>query len=230
MKFNNQQNLVWKTLFERQIPNINKFACKEFILGLEKLKINSASIPTIKELNRVITKQTDWKIVMTQVRYLNQKQWAEFMSKKEFPITNFIRVMEELDFTPEPDIFHDVFGHLPFLLIPEVLEIIEIFSELYSSASTENQINILSKLWWFSIEFGLIKEGNDVKAFGAGLMSSFSEIQKALSSKVKRKRFDILNVINETPAVYSTHNEFFVIDSIGDLKNQLLNLDLESFR
>ena len=158
-------------------------------------------------------------------------EWFTALSNKEFPITSYIRDQKELDFTPEPDIFHDIFGHQPFMCIPEYVEIFNMFASAYSKTKTDQQRRDIGRLAWFGYEFGLIKEEDEIKAFGAGLLSSFSEIQNINSDSIPKKQFSIENVLaGHKPGgnrigdrVYGVteNTELFVFNSLNHLKSEL---------
>ncbi len=220
MKFTHTQHQTWEILFKRQIPNLEKFACKEFLEGFARLKLPEHRIPTLTWLNRRIEPTSGWRIMRTPIRYLSDRQWAAHMSKKEFPITNFIRAQSELDFTPEPDIFHDILGHLPMLMHPKLSKLVEVFSHAYTNA-TSKRMPIIAQLWWNTIEFGLVKQGKDTKIFGAGLMSSFGEIAHAASGDIPTDPFTIDRGIQKPRAVSSFHSEFLIINSVEQLQKDL---------
>ncbi len=221
MKFTKNDHHVWQQLFARQLPNVQKFACKDFLEGFEKLGLPDDHIPEVEWLNDRILPVSGWSIVRTPVRYLNDDQWADHMRNKKFPITDFLRSQEELDFTPEPDAFHDIFGHLSMLMSPKLLEILNIFSNFYATKDKSHQFSI-AQLFWNSIEFGLIKEEGQVKAFGAGLMSSFGEIKQVTAKLQKTRPFTLENGIEKPRAVASFHQEFLLIDSVEQLKKELI--------
>lgn len=220
MKFTKEQHKTWETLFLRQIENIKKFACREFITGFNKLDLPSSRIPSLEEINEKLVPATGWRAIRTPIRYLSDKEWSGHMSRKEFPITNFIRNRKELDFTPEPDIFHDVFGHLPLLMDLEVAKLIETFSLVYNRAN-DKRLRQVSQLWWNTIEFGLTKRNARNKAFGAGLMSSFGEIKKATGKDSLVRSFSIERGIESKRAVYSFHNKYLVFNSVKKLNEDL---------
>jgi phenylalanine-4-hydroxylase len=219
MIFNSHQHQTWRILFERQIPNINRFACREFIDGFKVLGLSFERIPSLAKLNTKITPATGWKIVRTPVRYLSDVAWQQHLAQKQLPITNFIRTRKELNFTPKPDIFHDAFGHLPMLLSPELLQIINLFSSGYKTA-TRSDLPQIAQLWWNTIEFSLIREQKTVKVFGAGLMSSFGEIKHATKQSGKQA-FTLKRGVQKPRAVNSFHPQFLVIESISKLLGQL---------
>lgn len=216
MKRTQEQNNIWNKLFTRQLPNIEACACTQYKQGLKAIELQSDHLPTIRELNSKLSHVCTWHTTHTQVRYLTALQWARYIGRDTFPITTYLRSIEELDFTPEPDMFHDIFGHLPFFFSEDSLALTNLFAQKMLTADQETVENIVAKLWWFTIEFGLIREGNEIKAFGAGLMSSFKEIKHALTAA--HQPFTIQDAIKEDPAVYSLHNRYFVIDNINTLR------------
>ncbi|HIH41764.1 TPA: hypothetical protein HA239_05115 [Candidatus Woesearchaeota archaeon] len=135
-------------------------------------------------------------------------------------ITDYMRTWEELDFTPEPDMFHDIFGHLPFMTLKQYTAIQDMFAPAFIRATLEEQENI-KRLAWFSTEFGLIKENGEVKIFGAGIMSSKGEIENVVSGKVPILPFTIENVLKRNKAIYSFNKELFIFNSVEELKQEL---------
>jgi len=220
MKFTQEQNKTWELLFSRQLANINRNACEEYLEGFKKLALPHSNIPSLFDLNEKITLASGWTVFRTKIRYLTDLEWSNSMEKKMFPITNYMRSRSELDFTPEPDMFHDIFGHLPLLMNREVADLIELFSHAYIKADKDN-IKTIAQLWWFTVEFGLIQENGKIKAFGAGLMSSFGEMNNVMSRRVSKKPFSVKKILNKQRAVNSFHNELFVIKSVSDLRGEL---------
>lgn len=218
MKFTKNDHEVWQALFARQVPNLHKFACKEFLEGFEMLALPADRIPTAQWLHKRIHPISGWSIVDTSVRYLSDDQWADHMKNKKFPITNFLRSREELDFTPEPDVFHDIFGHLPMLMNPKLVPILDLFSGFYSTKS-KTEVFSIAQLFWNCLEFGLIQENDTVKAFGAGLMSSFGEIQHVETHQTEK--FTLERGIEKPRAVADFHSSFLLIESVEQLKKEL---------
>lgn len=231
MKFSKQDHQTWSTLFARQHQNVEKFACQEFKDGFTKLNLTADKIPSLLELNCKITPRTGWKVTRTTSRYMTRKEWFTALTRKQFPITGYIRSQAELDFTPEPDIFHDVFGHQPFMTLPQYVEIFDMFATAWPKAKTDEQKRDIGRLAWFGYEFGVIKEKGKPKAFGAGFLSSFSEIQNITNKQIPKKEFTVENVIaGHKPdgtrvgdRVYGVtkNSELFVFDSLDHLKSEL---------
>ena len=220
MEFTAEQHKIWATLCSRQVPSVTKLACDEFLEGLEILRLPLDRIPSLAELNHSITPNTGWKAVRTPVRYSDAVPWYESFAKKHFMITDYMRTWEELEFTPEPDMFHDIFGHLPFMTLPRYAELQEMFAPAFERANKVQRENI-KRLAWFSTEFGLIRQNGELKVFGTGLLSSIGEIENVMSKKVSIMPFTIENVLNYDKAIYSFNEALFAFDSLSDLKAEL---------
>ena len=119
VEFTEEQHDIWRALYARQAPKVRKFACKEYLAGSENLKLPADRIPSVSWMNERITPRTGWRTVRTKVRYSDAVQWYKHFARKEFLVTDYVRSREELEFTPEPDMFHDVYGHLPYFTLPE---------------------------------------------------------------------------------------------------------------
>ncbi len=215
-----EKDAVWETLFTRQIDRVRRCACSAYLEGLDILRLPADRVPGLDELNAVITPRTGWRTLRTTVRYSDAVQWYHHFARREFLVTDYLRSREELDFTPEPDMFHDIFGHLPFMVLPEYTALQEMFAPAFHRAGPEQREQI-KRLAWFSTEFGLIRENGDIRVFGAGLISSAGEIEHALSGAVPIEPFTIENVIAHPKAIYCFNEVLFVFDSIPALRAEL---------
>jgi phenylalanine-4-hydroxylase len=220
MAFSEEQNAVWRDLYARQLPNVQQHACEEYLRGFELLAMSPDRIPQLSELNAVITPRTGWRMVRTVVRYSDAVPWYHHFAKRQFLITDYMRGRHEMDFTPEPDMFHDIFGHLPFMALPEYTALQDLFAPAFLKATPEQRENI-KRLAWFSTEFGLIREDGELKIFGAGLISSFGEIQHVMAGKTPVRPFSVENVIAYEKAIYTFNEVLFVIESIDALRIEL---------
>jgi phenylalanine-4-hydroxylase len=220
MKMTAEQNEIWQALYERQLQRVEKFACQEYLEGFAILDLPADRVPDLNYLNQKITPRTGWRTVRTQVRYTDAVPWYQHFARKEFLITDYMRDWAELDFTPEPDMFHDIFGHLPFMLLPGYTELQELFAPAFQAASPEQREDI-KRLAWFSTEFGLIREHGDVKVLGAGLISSAGEMENVLAGNVPLLPFDVATILKFDKAVWSFNQQLFVIESLQGLKDEL---------
>src|SRR5690606_2389417 len=130
-----------------------------------------------------------WELVSTDVQYSDGQTWFEHLVRKEFLITEYIRDQSSLDYTPLPDIYHDAFVHLPLMAHRHYADLVYRYAQLMLACRKEDR-KPLGSIWWYTIEFGIIKEDDELKAFGAGLMSSYEELEVAFSDRVERLPFD----------------------------------------
>ena len=219
--FSPGQHEIWKVLFARQAPQVQKYACREYLQGSQNLQLPSDRIPSVQWLNERITPRTGWKTLRTRVRYSDAIQWYGHFARREFLITDYVRSIEELDFTPEPDMFHDVYGHLPYFTLRPYVEIQEMFAPAFHRATTDEQREHIKRLAWFSSEFGLIRENGELKVFGTGLISSKGEMEHVLAGHTPVLPFRVETIIGFEKAIWSFNEQLFVFDSLAALKLEL---------
>lgn len=220
MEFTQEQHAVWEILYRRQLPRIRRHACDAYLEGFGVLGLPCDRIPSLEELNRCLLPRTGWRTARTRVRYSNAAPWYRAFSHKRFLITDYMRTREELDFTPEPDMFHDIFGHLPFMALPAYARLQEMFAPAFLRADARQREHI-KRLAWFSTEFGLVRENGDLKVFGAGLISSSGEMDHVAAGRVPVRPFTVENVIGFEKAIYSFNEVLFVFDSMEALEGEL---------
>jgi phenylalanine-4-hydroxylase len=220
LEFSEEQNSVWRNLYARQLPNVKKHACREYLQGFATLQMPAERIPQLNELNAIITPRTGWQTVRTVVRYSDAVPWYHHFARRQSLITDYMRSRHEMDFTPEPDMFHDIFGHLPFMALPEYAALQDLFAPAFLRANDEQRENI-KRLAWFSTEFGLIRQDGELKIFGAGLISSFGEIQHVMRGLTPVRPFTVENVIGYEKAIYTFNEILFEFPSIEVLRTEL---------
>lgn len=221
VEFTEEQHDIWKTLVAKQAPKVKQYACKEYLAGSDVMKLPGERVPSVQWLNERITPRTGWRTVRTKVRYSDAVQWYKHFAKREFLITDYVRSREELEFTPEPDMFHDVYGHLPYFTLPEYVEIQEMFAPAFHKAKTDDERENIKRLAWFSTEFGLIREDGGLKVFGTGLISSSAEMEHVLAGNTPLMDFKVETIVNFDKAIWSFNKQLFVFDSLAALKQEL---------
>lgn len=218
--FSDDDHAMWRTLVARQRPCVRRWACRDYLEGWDLLNLPADGIPTLQELNVRIAPRTGWKTVRTSVRYTDAVAWYHRFAAREFLVTDYLRSWSELEFTPEPDLFHDIFGHLPFLTLPHYATLEELFATAFLRANDEQREDI-KRLAWYSTEFGLIREDGGLKAFGAGLISSIAELESVMTGSVPILPFTIENVVRHEKSVWSHNDVVFVIESVQDLAREI---------
>lgn len=191
VKFSSGDHEVWRTLYSRQAPLRDQQIVSMFSKGLEALKIGPQSIPNIEDVNLTLSQLTGWSGIYVQ-GFKEATDFFKLLSEKKFPIGSFIRCKENLSYTPEPDVFHDLYGHLPFYANKDYANFSEEIAKRALKYSNKAKIiEEFQRLFWFTLEFGLIKTKNGRKIFGAGIASSFQECAYALSNQPKVMPFSI---------------------------------------
>jgi phenylalanine-4-hydroxylase len=221
VEFTPEQHDIWKILYNRQLPEVRKYACKEYLEGFDILRLPGGRIPSIRWLNARITPRTGWRTVRTAVRYSNAVQWYAHFKKKQFLVTDYMRTRDELDFTPEPDMFHDIFGHLPYFVLRPYVEIQEMFAPAFHKARDDEHREYVKRLAWFSTEFGLTRENGELKLFGTGLISSKGEMERVLFGGTPLLPFKAETIVNFEKAIWNYNKQLFVFDSLDALKAEL---------
>ena len=191
--FSDEQHAIWADLFAGIHQSyLLEHICKEFKKGLGFLKLDPRRIPTVGHLNEHITPQTGWRIERTAVRYTLADDWYKMFAQRIFLITDYLRSREQMLFTPEPDMFHDIFGHLPFLTQGFYARIEDKFAPAYVNA-TQAEREVIKRLAWYSTEFGLVMEDNRIKVFGAGIISGRSELTNTIMEFYRLGRDNVLD-------------------------------------
>lgn len=214
--FSAEESEIWKLLFERQFPRVKDRACRIYLEGHDILNYTSDRIPDFAEVNEQY-KKIGWELLSTDVQYSDGQSWFEHLVKREFLITEYIRDMDTLDYTPLPDIWHDAFGHLPLMTNRRYADLVHKYAEVMLAASPE-QRKPLGSIWWYTIEFGFIMEEGQLKAFGAGLMSSYEEIEIAYSDRMQRLPFDPETIGPVAPSPHEIHKTLWILDSFEQLE------------
>lgn len=212
-------DVTWSRLCERQLSLVKEKACGEFIKGWEKLALSTEHLPDLEDVSAKLCGITGWSLSNAENEYLTRDEWFRHIVEKRFPVTDFIRKPEDLDFTPLPDLFHEYFGHLAFLTDQNFTNLLERFGKLYNMVKTEQQRIEIQRIWWFSIEFGLILENGQEKVLGAGLLSSPGEFVHADSAK--RANFSLEEIIKTPLMVNGFHQKYFVLKNLSQINQAL---------
>jgi phenylalanine-4-hydroxylase len=175
-----EENRIWQDLVERQLEIIKERACDEFMHGLELLDLPLKRIPQLSEINAVLEAQTGWQVEQVP-SLINFDSFFNLLANKKFPVATFIRSREDFDYLQEPDIFHEIFGHCPLLTNPAFAHFTHIYGQLGLAASKQDRA-YLARLYWFTVEFGLLKTVNGIRIYGGGILSSPGETVYALES------------------------------------------------
>lgn len=208
---------VWKTLFERQTKLLPGRACDAFIEGMNSLPIGADRIPDFVELSDVLMQRTGWQVVAVP-GLVPDEVFFEHLANRRFPSGNFIRKPHQLDYLEEPDVFHDVFGHVPMLMNPAIADYIQAYGEGGLRAQKLGVLDKLARVYWYTVEFGLIRQPDGLRIYGAGIASSRTESVFALDDpSPNRIGFDLERVMRTNYRIDDFQESYFVIDSLTEL-------------
>jgi phenylalanine-4-hydroxylase len=224
--FTPAEHEVWDTLFARQQGALKGRAVSDFFGGLDVLRLSRPGIPELDELNERLHKRTGWTVVSVP-GLVPDDIFFEHLSRRRFPAGNFIRAADSLDYIEQPDVFHDVFGHVPLLAQPAVADFMQAMGAEGLAAMRAGALHRLARLYWYSVEFGLAREDGETRIYGAGLLSSFGESVFALESpKPPRSRFDLKQVLRTRYRSDAFQEAYFVVESFDALLRVLTDANL----
>ncbi len=219
---------VWKILFERQMAQLPKLASKEYLAGLERVQFSAEKIPNYTETNVLLRGYTGWQIHVVPGLIAN-RPFFELMQAKNFCASTWLRKREQLDYLEEPDMFHDIFGHVPLLSNPSICHFLEELARIaLRFVDDEEAVEYIARLYWYTIEFGLIREDGELKIYGAGILSSSGESVYSLKAvTVERIPYDVVKIF-DTPYIKDHYQaQYFVIDSYEDLFHSIPFIEQE---
>jgi phenylalanine-4-hydroxylase len=220
-----EEHAVWDRLFARQAEMLPALVVPAFMEGLDVLRMTKPGIPDFDELNERLFKATGWQVVAVP-GLVPDEMFFEHLANRRFVAGRFIRTLDQLDYLQVPDVFHDVFGHVPLLVHPVFADYMQAYGEGGLRAAKLGTIEALSRLYWYTVEFGLIRDGSELMLYGAGIVSSYGESIFALKdASPNRISFDLERVMRTRYRIDDYQQNYFVIDSFKDLLRQTRDAD-----
>jgi phenylalanine-4-hydroxylase len=205
----------WGFLFERQMQMLPGRAGAAYLRGVEKLGMSAEKIPALADLSDALEREAGWRVARIP-GLLHERDFFTLLSRRLFPSTDYIRGTDELDYTPAPDLFHDIFGHMPMLTEPAFADFYQLFGQAALGAKGVDRQS-LERLHWFAVEFGLIRDPDEIRIFGAGVLSSKDEVLSALADHTIRRPFSVQAVIDQDYEVWHLQPVLFVLESFDQL-------------
>lgn len=205
----------WRFLFERQMELLKGRAGEAYLDGVDTLGMTADRIPSLSAVSRRMHEATGWRIARIP-GLLHERDFFGLLADRCFPSTDYLRGADELDYTPAPDCFHDMFGHMPMLTEQAFADFYHLFGQAALRAQGESRTR-LERLHWFTVEFGLIRQDDGIRVFGAGILSSINEVEHALSDGVDVIPFDPDRVVEQDYDVWHLQPTLFVLDSFEQL-------------
>lgn len=216
-RYSEEDHAVWRSLFLRQAKTLPGRACEEFLAGLDGLGVAAAGIPDFERLSDVLDRATGWRIVAVP-GLVPDDVFFHHLANRRFPVTWWIRKPQEMDYLQEPDVFHDIYGHVPMLMNSVFADYMQAYGEGGLKALKLGALHRLARLYWYTVEFGLIETRDGLRIYGSGILSSKTESMHCLESAApNRIRFDLLRIMRTRYRIDSFQKSYFVISSFDEL-------------
>ena len=223
--FSADEHALWDILFARQSAMLPGRAADAFLRGLDVLRLSKSGIPDYRELNARLMMATGWQVVAVP-GLVPDAVFFDHLANRRFPAGNFIRRPDQIDYLQEPDVFHDVFGHVPMLADPVFADYMVAYGKGGLRSLGFNALDHLARLYWYTVEFGLIQQADGLRIYGAGIVSSFGESVFALDSdSPNRIGFDLMRVMRTRYKIDDFQQSYFVVDSLEQLLKTTIETD-----
>lgn len=206
---------VWHDLMLRQSRVVEGVASDAYLNGLQLLHLPSDHIPQLEEVSAVLREHTGWEVAQVPA-LIPFDYFFELLAHRRFPCATFIRTREDMDYLQEPDLFHEIYGHCAMLTNPYFAEFTQMYGRLGEAASKEDRV-FLARLYWFTVEFGLLQTRQGVKIYGGGILSSIGETQYCLGPTPEHRAFDVLDVLRTPYRIDIMQPVYYVLDSLRQL-------------
>lgn len=214
--YDDEAHDVWRVLYDRRMATLHDTGSAVFLDGLQRIGLAPDRVPELSGVNQRLAARTGWSAVGVR-GFIPAAQFFRCLAQRRFPTTLSVRPRAQLDYLPEPDIFHDVFGHVPLHAHAVFAEFLQQFGVLASHADTEAETTAMARLFWFTVEFGLIRERGRIRIYGSGLISSHGDAANALGPRCDRRPFDLHDVLSQPFEIDRIQDVLFVLESFDQL-------------
>jgi phenylalanine-4-hydroxylase len=213
-----EQHAVWAELVARRLPQLREHACAAYLEGFEQIGLQADRLPDLAAVSARLRPRTGWQSTPVS-GFLPADAFFAMLASRRFPTTTWIRSREALEYTPEPDIFHDVFGHVPMHAHPVFADFLEHYGKVCAGLTRAEDLERMGRLFWFTVEFGVIREQGAVKVYGSGLVSSHGECTRVVEGAggVEVRRFDLEQVLEEPVDTGAMQGVLYAIESFEQL-------------
>ena len=211
-----EQHAVWAELVSRRMPQLREHACAEYLEGFEAIGLQEALIPDLKAVSARLEPRTGWNSTAVS-GFLPGDAFFEMLAARRFPTTTWLRSRESMEYTPEPDIFHDVFGHVPMHAHPVFADFLQSYGQLCAGIADPAVLEKIGRLFWFTVEFGVIRQRGEIKVYGSGLISSHGECTRALAGGCEVRDFDLDEVLAQEFDTGSMQTVLYAVESFEEI-------------
>ena len=226
-EYTTDEHAIWRTLFERQSGLLSEHAAPEFLAGLRLLGVDAHRIPVLEEASERLQRLTGFEVIGVP-GLIPEADFFAHLAERRFPVTVWMRRRDELDYLVEPDLFHDFFGHLPMLAHTVFANFIQAYGAIGAHAQSPAALKMLARLYWYTVEFGMVATPRGLRAYGAGILSSSGEtVYAAKATGPARIGFDLQRVLRTDYLIDAYQKTYFVLDDIEQLFDSVLAADFE---
>ena len=210
------QHAVWTELVSRRMPELELHACAEYLDGFKRIGLQKDAIPELAEVNRRLGPRTGWNARPVS-GYLPAPAFFEMLAMRQFPTTISIRSMDSLEYIPEPDIFHDVFGHVPMHAHPVFADFLQHYGQVCTQLTAEEDLLKMGRLFWFTVEFGVIRQQGEIKLYGSGLISSHGEARYVIEGGPEIRPFNLDAVMAQDFSISEMQKVLYAVESFEEI-------------
>jgi phenylalanine-4-hydroxylase len=225
--YTEEQHQTWAELVSRRMPQLARHAAEEYLEGFAIIGLRTDRLPNLSEISLRLLPRTGWSTVPVS-GFMPGPAFFEMLSLRQFPTTTWLRKRDSLEYTPEPDIFHDVFGHVPMHAHPVFADFLAHYGQLCASIQDEAVLERIGRLFWYTVEFGLIRQHGRVKVYGSGLISSNGECTNVLEGHCEVRDFSLQAVLNTPVQVDQMHHVLFAIESFEQIYQALQQVAMDA--
>jgi phenylalanine-4-hydroxylase len=217
-----EQHAIWTELVTRRMPQLQEHACSAYLEGFEQIGLQADQLPQLKKVSARLEPRTGWNSTAVS-GFLPADAFFEMLAARKFPTTTWIRSRDAMEYTPEPDIFHDVFGHVPMHAHPVFADFLEQYGKVCAGLKSTEALERMGRLFWFTVEFGVIHEAGKIKVYGSGLISSHGECTHVVergevsNGGVEIREFDLEKVLEEKVDTGNMQKVLYAIESFEQI-------------
>ena len=214
--YTDERHSVWAELVRRVLPEVEKHAANEYLDGFQIIGLQRDRLPDLKAVSARLRPRTGWNSVPVS-GFLPAPAFFEMLAARRFPTTTWLRSRESLEYTPEPDIFHDVFGHVPMHAHRVFADFLQHYGRVCAGIEDQDVLERLGRLFWYTVEFGLIRQNNEIKVYGSGLISSHGECMNVIEGKCAVHDFTLDEVLDTPVKVDEFQKLLFAVNSFDQI-------------
>ncbi len=214
--YTEEQHSVWAELVGRAMPELEKHAAREYLEGFEIIGLQRDRLPNLEAVSARLAPRTGWNSTPVS-GFLPAPAFFEMLAARRFPTTTWLRSRDSLEYTPEPDIFHDVFGHVPMHAHKVFADFLEHYGRVCAGISDSGMLEKLGRLFWYTVEFGTIHQDGEIKVYGSGLISSHGECMNVMGGHCAIHDFTLDEVLDTPVKVDELHKLLFAVSSFDEI-------------